>query len=167
MPPLVAAMVSLGVLGAIDTYLTATIFPVPVWVTFVAWASFFACGGGRHGLVKSVASNWVGILIASLTLLVIETGPVNSAFAAILVGLGTSVMILVSAERVLDFPPAIVLGFASLVGTGAATGATIAGAAGFSHPTLVAMAAMLAGALFGLVSERGTQMLTTKTPASA
>ena len=31
MPRLLAPMISLGVLGAIDTYITATIFPVPVW----------------------------------------------------------------------------------------------------------------------------------------
>jgi hypothetical protein len=33
MPRLVASMISLGVLGAIDTYITATILPLPVWVT--------------------------------------------------------------------------------------------------------------------------------------
>ena len=167
MPPLVAAMVSLGVLGSIDTYITATILPVPVRVTFIAWASFFACGGGQHGLVKSVASNWTGILIASLTLLIIDAGPAHPIFAAVLVGLGTSAMILASALKLLDFPPAIVFGFASLVGTGAATGTSITGTAGLSHPTLVAMVAMLVGALFGFVSERGTQMLTAKTPATA
>lgn len=53
MPPLVAAMISLGVLGAMDTYITATVFPVPVWVTFIAWASFYACGGGQQGLVRA------------------------------------------------------------------------------------------------------------------
>ena len=60
MSPRVASMISLGVLGAIDTYLTGTVFPVPVWVTFIAWASFFACGGGQQGLMKSVVSNWTG-----------------------------------------------------------------------------------------------------------
>ncbi|MFG1318059.1 DUF1097 domain-containing protein [Xanthobacter autotrophicus] len=167
MPPLVAAMVSLGVLGAVDTYLTATILPVPVWVTFIAWASFFSCGGGQNGLVKSVASNWTGILIASLTLLIVEAGPAHPAFAAVLVGLGTSAMILASAIRLFDFPPAIVFGFASLVGTGAATGTSITGTTGLAHPTLVAMVAMLVGALFGFVSERGTQLLAAKTPVTA
>ncbi|WP_413711699.1 DUF1097 domain-containing protein [Rhizobium sp. Rhizsp82] len=166
MPPLVAAMISLGVLGAIDTYITATVFPVPVWVTFIAWASFFACGGGQHGLLKSVVSNWTGIIIASITLLIIQFGPEHPVFAAVLVGAGTSVMVLVSAIPILNFPPAIVFGFASLVGTTAATGTTVT-SSGLNHPTLVAMAAMLLGGAFGLLSEIGTNLLAAKKPATA
>lgn len=166
MPPLVASMISLGVLGAIDTYVTATIFPVPVWVTFIAWASFFACGGGQQGLAKSVVSNFTGIIIASITLLLIDFAPAHPAFAAILVGAGTSAMILVSAMPILNFPPAIVFGFASLVGTTAATGTTIT-TSGLNHPTLVAMAAMLLGGLFGLVSEIGTNLLAAKKTVTA
>lgn len=161
-PPLVAAMVSLGVLGAIDTYITATIFPVPVWVTFIAWASFFACGGGQAGFVKSIASNYTGIIIASITLLIIEVGPAAPVFAAILVGLGTSAMIFASSTKLLDFPPAIVFGFASLVGTTAATQTTITGTVGLTHPTLVAMVTMLLGAAFGFASEIGTQLLSSE-----
>lgn len=166
MPPLIAAMVSLGVLGAIDTYLTATVIPVPVWVTFIAWASFFACGGGQGGLIKSVVSNFTGIIIASITLLIIQFSPEHPIFAAILVGAGTSAMILVSAIPILNFPPAIVFGFASLVGTTAATDTSVT-TAGFSQPTLVAMAAMLLGGLFGYVSELGTNMLASKKSATA
>lgn len=166
-PPLVAAMVSLGVLGAIDTFITATVFPVPVWVTFIAWASFFACGGGSAGFAKSVSSNWTGILIASLTLLIIEVGPAHPIFAAVLVGAGTSAMVYASTTKLLDFTPAIVFGFASLVGTTAATQTTITGGAGLAHPTLVAMAAMLLGAAFGFVSEIGTQILSSEKKADA
>jgi Protein of unknown function (DUF1097) len=166
MPSIVAAMISLGVLGAIDTYITATIIPIPVWVTFIAWASFFACGGGQKGLLKSVVSNWTGIVIASLTLLIIQYGPAQPAFAALLVGLGTSAMIFVSALPLLNFPPAIVFGFASLVGTTAATNTTVT-TAGINHPTLVAMAAMLLGGLFGLMSEFGTQLLSARQSAAA
>jgi hypothetical protein len=166
MPSIVAAMISLGVLGAIDTYITATIIPIPVWVTFLAWASFFACGGGQKGLIKSVLSNWTGIIIASLTLLIIQFGPAHPAFAALLVGLGTSAMIFVSLVSLLNFPPAIVFGFASLVGTTAATNTTVT-TPGLNHPTLVAMAAMLLGGLFGLASELGTQLLSAKQSAAA
>ncbi|SNB62223.1 Protein of unknown function [Arboricoccus pini] len=166
MHPRLAAMVSLGVLGAIDTYITATIFPVPVWVTFIAWASFYACGGGQEGLVKSVARNWTGIIIASITLLIIQFGPTHPLFAAILVGLGTSAMVLAAGIKLLDFPPAIVFGFASLVGTTAATDTTVV-TPGINHPTLVAMAAMLLGGIFGLLSEIGTSLLTAKKLAAA
>jgi hypothetical protein len=165
MPSIVAAMVSLGVLGAIETYITATVFPLPVWVTFIAWASFFAYGGGQKGLIKSVASNWVGIVIASITLMIIQYGPSRPIFAAMLVGLGTAAMILVSGMTSLNFPPAIVFGFAALVGTTAATNTTVT-TAGINHPTLVAMAAMLLGGLFGFASEFGTQLLSAKKAAT-
>ncbi|WP_226573856.1 DUF1097 domain-containing protein [Acuticoccus sediminis] len=166
MPPRLAAMVSLGTLGAIDTYLTATILPVPVWMTFIAWASFFACGGGRAGLVKSLASNFTGILIATATLLIIATLPASPVAAAVLVGLGTSAMIFASAIPLLNFPPAIVFGFASFVGTTAATDTTVF-TGGLTHPTLVAATAMTLGGLFGLVSEFGTKLLTARTAATA
>ncbi|MFK7762943.1 MAG: DUF1097 domain-containing protein [Roseobacter sp.] len=166
-PPLVAAMISLGVLGAIDTYITATLIPVPVWVTFIAWASFFACGGGKAGIVKSVASNFTGILIASITLLIIEVGPTAPVFAAILVGLGTSAMVFASGVKLLDFPPAIVFGFASLVGTTAATQSTITGGGASMHPTLIAMLAMAIGAAFGFASEIGTKVLSSKQTVEA
>ncbi|NEH57689.1 DUF1097 domain-containing protein [Rhizobium leguminosarum] len=166
MPPLVAAMISLGVLGAIDTYITATVFPVPVWVTFIAWASFFACGGGKRGLIKSIVSNWTGIIIATITLLIIQFAPAHPIFAAVLVGLGTSAMVLASSIPILSFTPAIVFGFASFVGTTAATNTTVV-TSGINHPTLVAMAAMLLGGVFGLLSEMGTNLLAAKKPVTA
>lgn len=166
-PPLVAAMISLGILGAIDTYLTATLIPVPVWVTFIAWASFFACGGGKAGFIKSIASNFTGIIIASVTLVIIEVGPSAPVFGAILVGLGTSAMVFASGMKLLDFPPAIVFGFASLVGTTAATQTTITGGEAGMHPTVVAMIAMVIGAAFGFASEIGTKALSAKEPAQA
>ena len=165
MSPIVAAMVSLGVLGAVDTYITATILPVPVWVTFIAWASFFACGGGPAGLRQSIASNFTGILIATVTLLIIHISPTHPIFAAVLVGLGTSAMVFASTVKILEFTPAVVFGFASFVGTTAATGSTVVDV-GLTHPTLVAMVAMLLGGVFGLLSEMGTKLLTTR-PAPA
>jgi hypothetical protein len=159
-------MVSLGVLGAIDVYLTATVFPVPVWVTFIAWASFFACGGGGQGLVKSVASNATGVVIASISLLAIHLAPAHPIYAAVFVGLGTSAMVGVSVWPLLSFTPAVVFGFASFVGTTAATNTTVV-TTGLSHPTLVTIAAMLLGACFGYVSELGTQILSQKKPAIA
>ncbi len=53
MKKLEAYSISIGVLGAVDTYLTATIIPLPVWVTFIAWASFFILGGKASGLSRT------------------------------------------------------------------------------------------------------------------
>jgi hypothetical protein len=75
-------------------------------------------------------------------------------------------MILASAHPRLGFPPAIVFGFASLVGTSIATSAPI-DTAGITHPTIVAAAAMLLGNAFGYVSELGSQLLASKKSAEA
>jgi hypothetical protein len=83
-----AYTVSIGLLAVVDTYLTATILPLPVWVTFIAWASFFIVGGGNRGFVQSVASNLTGLAISSATLLGIALAGSSPMAAAILVGVG-------------------------------------------------------------------------------
>lgn len=147
-----ALSISIGVLGAIDTYLTATILPLPVWVTFIAWASFFILGGKLSGYKRSIASNLTGICIASLTLLCIATLPQRPIVAAICVGLGSAAMVQASRVPLLAAIPAIVWGFASTVGTSAATGKPITEAS-LSNPAFIAAVSMIVGASFGYVSE--------------
>ncbi|APR38508.1 DUF1097 domain-containing protein [Paraburkholderia sp. SOS3] len=156
-----AYTLSIGVLAVVDTWLTGTVFPVPVWVTFIAWASFFVLGGGTAGLVKSVASNLTGLLISSLTLLAIATTHRSDFAIAICVGIGSAAMVQASKIRLLDVLPAIVWGFASTVGTTVATGKAIT-TPGMSNPALVAAAALVTGAVFGFVSERLGNALTFK-----
>jgi hypothetical protein len=162
MKPLFALTTSIAILGGIDTYLTATVLPIPVWVTFIAWASFFACGGGSGGFVKSILSNWTGIIIASASLLAISIMPGSPAFAGLCVGIGSGAMILASAHSALGFPPAIVFGFASTVGTMAATGHPITEVS-IHNPGLIAAATMLVGDAFGFVSEKLSDALTSRT----
>jgi Protein of unknown function (DUF1097) len=152
MKKLDAYSVSIGVLGAVDTYLTATLILVPVWVTFIAWASFFILGGKSSGLKQSIASNLTGIIIASLTLLAMAVLNANPLVAAICVGLGSAAMVQASKVPLLTAIPAIVWGFASTVGTTVATGKPIT-TPGLSNPALVAAVAMILGGLFGYLSE--------------
>jgi hypothetical protein len=147
-----AYSISIGVLGAVDTYLTATLILVPVWVTFIAWASFFILGGKSSGLKQSIASNLTGIAIAALTLLTIALLNANPLVAAICVGVGSAAMVQVSKIPLLTAIPAIVWGFASTVGTTVATGKPIT-TPGLDNPALVAAAAMILGNVFGYLSE--------------
>ena len=161
-----ALTLSIGILAVIDTYLTATILPLPVWVTFIAWASFFAVGGTPFGLVRSVAANFMGILIASCTLIAISLTSDHPVSAAIWVGIGSAAMIVASVIPLLSYPPAIVFGFASTVGTVAATGHDIM-TSGTGHPALIAAAAMAVGGIFGIVSELFADAMTTKAVKSS
>lgn len=162
-----ALTITIGVLGAVDTYLTAEIIPLPVWVTFIAWASFFALGGGAAGWVRSVASNLTGIAIASLTLLAISLAPSSPIIAAILVGVGSGAMVQASKIKLLSVTPAIVFGFACLVGTTAATGTAVTQTDILSHPTLVAAVSMILGATFGFLSEVWASAMAAKAPTPA
>lgn len=157
----VALVISIGLLAVGDTYLTATILPIPVWVTFIAWASFFACGGGKAGFVQSVLSNWSGILIAAASLFCIGLLGGSAVAAAICVGTGSAGMIVVTKLRLIPYPPAIVFGFASFVGTTAATGHGVT-TPGIENPILIAGFSMLVGAAFGFVSEVFANALTTR-----
>jgi len=152
MKKLDAYSVSIGILGAVDTYLTATLILVPVWVTFIAWASFFILGGKASGLKQSLASNLTGIIIASLTLLAISVLNANPLVAAICVGVGSAAMVQASKVPLLTAIPAIVWGFASTVGTAIATSKPIT-TPGLENPALVATAAMILGGVFGYLSE--------------
>jgi hypothetical protein len=156
-----AFTLSIGVLAVVDTYITATVFPIPVWVTFIAWASFFVVGGGPAGFVQSIASNLTGLVIASLSLLAIANSTQTPAIAAICVGVGSAAMVQASKLKLLSVLPAVVWGFASTVGTTVATGRAIT-TSGIHNPALVAAAALITGALFGIVSEVFGDALTRK-----
>lgn len=152
MKQLEAYSISIGVLGAVDTFLTATVIPVPVWVTFIAWASFFILGGKFEGLKRSIASNLTGIIIASLTLIAISVLNGNPVIAAICVGIGSAAMVQASKISLLSAIPAIVWGFASTVGTTVATNTPIT-TLDWNNPALVAAIAMILGGIFGFLSE--------------
>lgn len=157
-----AYSVSIGVLGAVDTYLTATVILVPVWVTFIAWASFFILGGKLLALKQSIASNLMGILIASLTLLAVSALNANPLLVAICVGVGSAAMVQASKVPLLTAIPAIVWGFASTVGTTATTGKPIT-TLGLENPAIVAATAMILGGVFGYFSEIWGDAMTRET----
>jgi hypothetical protein len=154
-----ALTVSIGILGGVAVLVTATVIPVPVWVTFTAWASFFIVGGGKAGFVKSVACNFTGIVIAALSLLAIELIGDHVIIAAICVGIGSAVQ-----ASKLPFThgiiPAIVWGFSQTVGTVAVTGLDVTASLP-NNPVLIAVTAMLLGAIFGYLSEAWGKKLTT------
>jgi hypothetical protein len=156
-----AYTLSIGVLAVVDTWLTGTLLPMPVWVTFIAWASFFVLGGGSAGFVKSVASNLVGLVISSLTLLAINGTSQTALAIAVCVGIGSAAMVQASKIKLLDVLPAIVWGFASTVGTTVASGRPIT-TPGLANPALIAAAALVTGAVFGYVSEIAGNALTTR-----
>lgn len=156
-----ALTLSIGVLGGLAVAFTAEIITVPIWVVFLAWASFFFVGGGAAGWVRSVASNLVGVLIASASLYAAYLMGGSLLVTAIAVGVGSALMVQASWVPLLSTTPAVVVGFASTVSTVAGTSNDIT-VTTVSHPGLVAAVACVLGASFGLLSEYAATAMTKK-----
>src|SRR3979409_394500 len=88
-----ALTLSIGVLGGGAVAGTAELITVPIWVVFLAWASFFFVGGGITGWVRSVTSNIVGVVIASASLYAAHLMGGSLLITAIAVGVGSAVMV--------------------------------------------------------------------------
>jgi hypothetical protein len=152
-----ALSISVGVFGMLSTWMTATVWALPVWVLFLAWASFFFVGSGLSGLLKSVACNWTGIAIATVTLLSVNQTS-SALLLSVAVGIGSLAMVQASRLKWISATPAIVFGFAMTVGTIAATGNGVT-TSGVSNPALIAATTALVGACFGVASEWGAAMV--------
>ena len=155
---------SIGVLGGVAVAFTATVITVPIWVVFLAWASFFFVGGGPAGWVRSVASNLVGVVIAVASLYAAYLLGGSLTATAIAVGVGSALMVQASWVGLLSTTPAVVVGFASTVSTVAGTGALVHETS-ISHPGLVAACACVLGATFGIASEYLANVMTKTAPA--
>ncbi len=154
-----ALTLSIGVLGGVAVAFTATVITVPIWVVFLAWASFFFVGGGVGGWLRSVASNLVGVVIAVASLYAAHLLGGSLTMTAIAVGVGSALMVQVSWVEFLSTTPAVVVGFASTVSTVAGTGQLVT-ATSISHPGLVAACACVLGATFGILSEYLANVMT-------
>lgn len=160
-----ALTLSIGVLGGVAVAFTATVITVPIWVVFLAWASFFFVGGGVSGWVRSVTSNLVGVAIACASLYAAHLLGGSLTMTAIAVGVGSALMVQASWVGLLSTTPAVVVGFASTVSTVAGTGQLVT-ATSISHPGLVAACACVLGATFGIASEYLATVMT-RTPSSS
>lgn len=159
-----ALTLSIGVLGGVAVAFTAEVITVPIWVVFLAWASFFFVGGGPAGWVRSVASNLVGVAIACGSLYAAHLLGGSLTAVAVAVGIGSAVMVQASWIGLLSTTPAVVVGFASTVSTVAGTGQLVT-ATSISHPGLVAACACVLGATFGIASEYLANAMTRTAPA--
>ena len=84
---LISLAVSIGVLGGVATFvLLALGMGVQIWVAFIAWATFYHCGGKEEGL-KALTNNIFGIM-ALIALLLAHPAPALEARSAFRCGPG-------------------------------------------------------------------------------
>lgn len=163
-----ALAIVIGLLGALLTWLV--LGPVlgglglSLWAAFIAWGSFFHCGGGEAGLQKSLFAGIWGALMATLAFALIPAlGGLGGLAAPVAVGLTVAAMIFGAHVPALSAIPAAVYGYASTAGFAMMkSGAVWNGMDLASGPFLNIVASMVLGAIFGYISEKFATALTSK-----
>ena len=136
---------SIAILVAFWVYLSIGLPQLKLypWIGFVAWAAFFAAGGGKAGIVKPMAASSAGVLLTALTMYAV--GQVGGSLIAlmVLVAILAFVLVAISEIDLFTYTPAAFLGAATYFGTGSKVDISIA----------FVLLSWLAGLLLGFVSE--------------
>lgn len=157
---LIALGISIGVLAGVlivVEYLFSLIgiaaLAVTTWPGFVAWACYFAVGGKKEGLIKTLAANTAGILVAML--IVILAGlfafmghPIGLAIAVVI---GAVILVVQAFWKHLSYIPGAFCGCA--VGFGFIAFGTHAFGDGGLESMISLMLSMWIGALFAFASD--------------
>jgi hypothetical protein len=123
MKSLIGVGISVGVLAGLWTQVSIELTLI-TWVAFVAWATFFAAGGGREGFTKGLAANLSGVAWAWVASKVLEQATFNGA-VALAVTVLAFVLCLQSALPLLSFIPGAFVGTAVFFGTSFDLGGTV------------------------------------------
>lgn len=159
-----ALAVSIGLLGAVATWLFLTVGTIQIWIGFIGWASFYHCGGGTEGLKKSVMANLWGVVMASIALFLItqiNPGLPGVIWPSIVVGVTAAILVFGAKIPAFGVIPATVYGYASTAGYGLLGGVGITEAS-LGNPLICSAISLVIGGLFGIVSERFAGMIKAK-----
>lgn len=156
-----ALAISIGLLGAVATWLFLTVGTIQIWIGFIGWASFYHCGGGVEGLRKSVSANLWGVVMATIALLLItqvNPGWPGVLWPSLVVGVTAAILVLGAKFAPFSVIPATVYGYASTAGYGLLSGASLT-TINLANPLICVAISLVVGGLFGIVSEQFAGML--------
>ncbi len=166
MSQLVALSVSIGILGAVATYLYLTV-GLLIWAGFIAWACYFHSGADGSALKNTIVCNAFGAFCAWVAALIILSAPSGTLWAAIIVGLTVLAMCLGSQIKAFALIPASVYGYATIFAYLLQTPETMAKeklmSAGLANALILVIISMALGALFGWASGKMAAAIGPKT----
>ncbi len=111
---LVALGISIGVLAGAWVYVgLLPAIALPVWVGVISWACFYALGGKKEGLLKTICSNLSGLLWGYFIVLIFGLSGSSTIVLAIAVAVGCFIMCIQANIKVLSFIPGAFAGTAS------------------------------------------------------
>ncbi len=120
MTMLLALTVSIGLLAVVATWLflgPLAAMNFQIWQAFIAWASFYHCGGKTDGLVKTVVCMSFGAVVGMLSVMLAgQLGGLGAFAAPVAVGIGAAAIVLAAHIPQLSTIPSCVYGFASVAG---------------------------------------------------
>jgi hypothetical protein len=120
------------------------------WIGFVAWATFFAAGGGSAALGKSVGAALAGVFLTAGTMYLVGLAGGSLPALAVLVAILAFVLVAMADVAALSYTPAAFLGAATYFG---ATGDTL-------EKVMFVSLTWLVGLTFGYASERFGKSMT-------
>lgn len=137
--PLLGIGISVGVLAGIWTYASVELTLI-TWVAFVAWACFFAAGGGTTGMAKGLAANVAGVFWGWVISQGLENVSASTIALALMVTVVGFILCIEAAIPLLSFIPGGFAGTAVFFGT--------------SFDLVGVLIAIVAGAVLGIISEK-------------
>lgn len=149
----VALGISIGVLIAAWVYVAVSMpdLGLIAWAGIVAWATFYAAGGGGSGLQKAIASNLAGNFWAAVALFVTASLGGDVLVLAIAFGIVAFIFCVQSKIPLLAFIPGAFLGAATWVGVDVAGAGNDGGIVDMTD--IMIPVSMVVGAILGFVSE--------------
>jgi len=88
------------------------------WVGFVAWAAFFAAGGGKPGAINASAAGLAGVVLTALTMTAVAAMGGGLWWLIGLVAILAFVLVAMADVPILAYTPAAFLGAACYFGAG-------------------------------------------------
>lgn len=165
-----ALAIVIGILGGLATWLflgPLAGMGLSIWAAFIAWGSFYHCGGGETGLKNAIVGAIWGSIMAGVALYLLPVVGKGALGAGLVVGATVLVMILGAHLPLLSAIPAAVYGYASTAAFALLNGdkAVLMGGDFATSPVLNIVASMAIGALFGYVSEKLAGSIAATAPA--
>jgi hypothetical protein len=154
--------VSVGILAGVSVFVTAWI-GMPTWLLFLAWLTYFFCGGGFAGLRLQLGTNLFGVIVGIVALGLAELAAAPRWLVAVLVTLAAFTIAQSGRLTALAQTPGGFVGFAMIAAAVEVTGHTVLEPS-LSNPIIMAVGAVLLASIFAIASELGGKVLSGRAP---
>jgi hypothetical protein len=139
-----------------------------IWAAFIAWATFYHCGGKEAGLTKTITHTIFGAIMAYIALLLVTQVPLGATlgvplWAAICVLVTVFILVYAAKLPTLSDIPASVLGYAAVAGLALAGNklGTLT-AASLDNPFINIVISLIIGSVLGYISQKVAEAMVKK-----